>query len=79
MDALTDVLKTLRFNTQTYFCSDFHAPWGIQMEKANEGIFHVVIEGECFLNIQNSKATILLKEGGYCCFSKWRCSLDQRS
>jgi len=68
MDALTDVLKTLRLNTNTYFCSDFHAPWGIQMEKANEGVFHVVIEGQCFLNIQNSQSTILLKEGDIVAF-----------
>lgn len=68
MDALTDVLKTLHLNTQTYFCSDFHAPWGIQMEQTNEGMFHVVIEGECFLNIQNSNATILLEEGDVVAF-----------
>lgn len=68
MDALTDVLKTLRLNTQTYFCSDFHAPWGIEMEQANEGVFHVVIEGECLLNIQNSNATMLLKEGDIVAF-----------
>lgn len=68
MDALTDVLKTLRLNTQTHFCSDFHAPWGIQMEQTSEGVFHVVIQGECFLHIENTDHTILLAEGDIVAF-----------
>ena len=68
MDALTDVLKTLRLNTQTYFCSDFQAPWGIEMEQVNEGMFHVVIEGQCFLHIQNNSDRIILNQGDIVAF-----------
>ncbi|WP_438465386.1 AraC family transcriptional regulator [Marinomonas sp. PE14-40] len=68
MDALTDVLKTLRLNTQTYFCSDFHSPWGIVMDESSEGMFHVVVEGSCFLNIKHSQSTIPLKKGDIVAF-----------
>lgn len=68
LDALTDVLKTLRLNTQTYFCSDFHAPWGIVMDEDSEGMFHVVLEGSCVLNISNDSNTIILNKGDIVAF-----------
>lgn len=68
MDALTDVLKTLRLKTQTYFCSDFQPPWGIEMEQTHEGVFHVIIEGRCILNIANREDMLILNQGDIVAF-----------
>lgn len=48
-DALADVLKTISLSGDTYFCSDFTGPWGMQVEPGSEGLFHVVVEGQCWL------------------------------
>ena len=54
LDALADILNTIRLSANTYFCSEFTSPWGMQIDKGNDGIFHVVVDGSCWLNINNS-------------------------
>ncbi|OUR90073.1 hypothetical protein A9Q81_20195 [Gammaproteobacteria bacterium 42_54_T18] len=54
LDALADILNTIRLSANTYFCSEFTSPWGMKIDKGSDGIFHVVVEGSCWLNINNS-------------------------
>lgn len=54
-DALADVLKTISLNGSTYFCSDFTGPWGMQVEPGPEGLFHVVVEGQCWLQTSSGE------------------------
>ena len=68
MDALADVLKTIRLNTSTYFCSDFSSPWGMEVTKGDEGLFHVVISGECWLRVYPQTEAIHLKMGDIVAF-----------
>jgi len=68
MDALADVLKTIHMHTSTYFCADFSAPWGMDVERGDEGLFHVVVKGECWLQIQGSIDTIHLQAGDIVAF-----------
>ena len=49
MDALADVLKAIRLSADTYFCSDFNAPWGMEIEASEQGMFHIVVENACWL------------------------------
>ncbi len=49
MDALADVLKAIRLSANTYFCSDFSAPWGMEIEASQQGMFHIVVENSCWL------------------------------
>ncbi len=68
MDALADVLKTIRLNTSTYFCSDFSSPWGMEVAKGEEGLFHVVVSGECWLRVYPQKESVHLQVGDIVAF-----------
>lgn len=68
MDALADVLKTIRLNTSTYFCTDFSSPWGMEVAKGDEGLFHVVVSGECWLRVYPQEEAIHLQVGDIVAF-----------
>lgn len=63
MDALTDVLKTIRLSANTYFCTDFKAPWGMEIEESQQGMFHIVVEGTCWLKLAKADDPIPLATG----------------
>lgn len=68
MDALADVLKTIRLNAQTYFCSDFVSPWGMEIAHSPEGLFHVAVKGQCWLMLPQAEHPLLLEEGDIVAF-----------
>ncbi len=68
LDALADILNTIRLSANTYFCSEFAPPWGMEIDKGNDGIFHVVVDGSCWLNINNTKDPIHLCTGDIVAF-----------
>ncbi len=51
-DALSDVLRLIRLKSQIYFLRDFSAPWGMQMDQAPVGQFHLVVRGQCWLEAE---------------------------
>jgi len=55
MDALADILKTLRISAKTFSCNDFSSPWGMQVDKSDRGLFHIVISGSCWLTLAEDK------------------------
>jgi len=55
MDALADILKTLRISANTYACNKFSSPWGMQIDKSDVGMFHVIISGSCWLTLGKDK------------------------
>jgi len=68
MDALADVLKTIRLHTSTYFCSDFNTHWGMDIPHGDNGLFHVIVEGECWVKIENRDDPIHMKAGDIVAF-----------
>jgi len=68
MDALADVLKTIRLSANTYFCEDFTSPWGMDISSTDSGSFHVVVNGTCWLKLENEKSPIYLEEGDVVAF-----------
>jgi len=53
MDALTDILNTLRLSSSLYFRTELTAPWGVEVPvKSNVARFHIVIRGQCWLQIE---------------------------
>lgn len=68
MDVLTDVLKVLRLRTSTYFCSEFMGSWGMDIPEGSAGVFHAVIEGECWLTLSDDKERIRLAAGDIVAF-----------
>ena len=68
MDALSDILKTIRLHASTYFCSDFNTPWGMEISQVSSGLFHVIVEGECWLKLPNNLQSIHMNEGDIVAF-----------
>lgn len=68
MDALADVLKTIRLHASTYFCSDFNTHWGIDISDSDSGLFHVIVEGECWIKIENNDVPIHMNAGDIVAF-----------
>ncbi|MEH6358983.1 MAG: AraC family transcriptional regulator [Pseudomonadales bacterium] len=71
MDALADVLKTIRLSANTYFCEDFRSPWGMNIDApadSGSGSFHVVVKGECWLKIADEPDLLQLEQGDIAAF-----------
>ncbi|WKD50958.1 AraC family transcriptional regulator [Microbulbifer spongiae] len=53
MDALTNILNTLRMSSSLYFRTDLTAPWGVEVPaKKTVARFHIVIRGQCWIQIE---------------------------
>ena len=52
MDALTDILRSIRLQSAVYFEKSFCAPWGMEMGDSAFGQFHMVIRGNCWLDVE---------------------------
>jgi hypothetical protein len=49
MDALSDMLTTIQASANTYVCRAVGEAWTMQVQYHPQGIFHVVVEGQCYL------------------------------
>lgn len=63
MDALSDILQTIKLKSSVYFRSDFSAPWGMKMEAGQFAQFHLIVRGRCWLKLSESKEPIELSAG----------------
>jgi AraC-like DNA-binding protein len=63
MDALTHILKTIQLSAKTYLCQGSGGPWNMQFQYRPEGIFHIVLQGQCYLREGGREESILLQEG----------------
>lgn len=56
MDALTDILNTLRLSSSLYFRTELTSPWAINVPaKTKVARFHIVIRGQCWLQIDGDE------------------------
>ncbi len=54
MDALSEVLTTLRLST-TFFCrAEVTSPWGVSYSRMPVAMFHAVREGQCWLRVEGT-------------------------
>lgn len=63
MDALSHILKTIQLSAKAYICIGINAPWNLQFVYRPQGIFHIVVQGQCYLREGSSSEVILLHEG----------------
>lgn len=56
MDALTDILNTLRLSSSLYFRTELTSPWGVEVpSKKRVARFHIVIRGQCWLQVDGNE------------------------
>ncbi|PSB10005.1 AraC family transcriptional regulator [filamentous cyanobacterium CCP1] len=63
MDALTDILKSVQLSSTVHCCSEFTAPWGVQIDRTEYASFHVITRGNCWLEIEGFSTPIPLTGG----------------
>lgn len=63
MDALTHLLKTIHFSARTHLCSGSGSDWKMQFLYRQEGIFHIVLQGHCYLRASGQSDLIRLQAG----------------
>jgi AraC-like DNA-binding protein len=63
MDALSDLLKTIQLSAKIYVCRAFGGPWNMQVHYRPQGIFHTVVQGQCYLREGGSDDLVLLQAG----------------
>ncbi len=64
MDALTNILNTLRLSSSLYFRTELTAPWGIEVPtKDKTARFHIVIRGQCWLQIDGEEEGMHMSNG----------------
>lgn len=63
MDALTDILNSLRLKGGIYFQCLFSGPWGMNIEKTSVAEFHIITRGNCWLKLKDEEKLICLEAG----------------
>jgi AraC-like DNA-binding protein len=63
MDVLTDVLQTLRVSAACHGRLELTAPWGLSVTASEDAKFHVVLHGNCWLDVEGFDHAIPLSSG----------------
>jgi len=63
MDVLTDVLQTLRVKATCHGRLELSAPWGLSVAQSDDAKFHVVLHGNCWLDVEGSEQSVPLSSG----------------
>lgn len=63
MDVLTDVLQTVRVSSLCYGRVELGAPWGVAVERSEAASFHVVLRGNCWLEVEGRSELTALTSG----------------
>ena len=53
MDALSNILESVKISSAVYFNSDFSSPWGMEIPKGPFAQFHLITKGQCLLKIND--------------------------
>ena len=70
MDALSDILQTLRLRGTVYFHARFHAPWGMRIPDGQIANFHLVTDGVCWLRSGEDAPLVELRRGDMAIFPR---------
>lgn len=63
IDVLTDVLQTVRVSSLCYGRLELGPPWGFAVERSDSASFHVVIRGNCWLEVEGREEPVALSSG----------------
>ena len=62
-DNLTEWLRSLRVSTTVFCRSDMGAPWGFAVKPHGKPAFHVILDGECWVEAEDGGAPVHLRRG----------------
>ena len=63
MDALSHLLKTIHLSAKAYICRGAGTPWNLQFMYRPQGMFHIVVQGQCYLREGGSDELLRLQAG----------------
>jgi len=63
MDALTDILNTLKMHGGVSYRCEFSAPWGMRIGQTPDAEFHIIVRGHCWLKMVDEAEPIHLQSG----------------
>ena len=64
MDVLSDVLTTVRLQSEIHFCPQLSAPWGVDISaQRDRAIFYVLSRGSCYLEVDGLESPVPLVGG----------------
>jgi AraC-like DNA-binding protein len=64
MDAVSDILNTLEFDSCLYFTTDFSPPWAINVPNYQSVVrFHLLTSGQCWVKINGKSDYLRLSAG----------------
>jgi AraC-like DNA-binding protein len=70
-DAVSDLLRSLAVESSVFCTSELHAPWGFSVESSTVAKFHLVLEGSCWLKLDDrppvwlGRGDLVLLPGGH--------------
>jgi len=70
MDLLSDILQTVKLRGTVYFHARFQSPWGMKIPSGQYANYHIVTDGECWIEADDSQKPILLQEGDMVLFPR---------
>ncbi len=69
MDLLSEVLQAVKLRGIVYFHARFQSPWGMQIPAGQFANYHIVTDGECWVNSDTGRH-ILLQQGDMVLFPR---------
>jgi AraC family transcriptional activator of mtrCDE len=70
MDALGDILRIIRLQVSVYFNACFCSSWGLSMEQSHYSMFHIIVKGDAWLQMDSLKEPMHLRAGDIVFFPK---------
>jgi AraC family transcriptional activator of mtrCDE len=63
MDLLSEILQIVKLRGIVYFHARFQSPWGMEIPAGQFANYHIVTDGECWVNTNTADKHILLQKG----------------
>ena len=78
MDLLSEILQTVKLRGTVYFHARFQSPWGMKIPSGQYANYHIVTDGECWVDTETSQKPILLHKGDMVLFPRgdWHSLVD---
>lgn len=70
MDVLSDIVRRTGLTGSSYFCTDFSAPWGLDIDEQSRGLFHLVVRGEGLLYLKGDPVPVKVTAGDIIAFPR---------